>query len=81
MGKLCTVRDVDWAGKTALVRVDFNRADGLAEDVQHFLPLHGFTQEICSTRAHDGHTVRLIHTVYGQGYVLRAPEAEDGPTG
>jgi len=30
----------------------------------------------------DGHTVRLIHTVYGQGYVLRAPESEeDRPTG
>jgi two-component system copper resistance phosphate regulon response regulator CusR len=29
----------------------------------------------------DGHDVRLIHTVYGQGYVLRAPEPEeDGPT-
>ena len=24
----------------------------------------------------DGHAVRLIHTVYGQGYVLRAPESE-----
>lgn len=24
-----------------------------------------------------GHAVRLIHTVYGQGYVLRAPESED----
>lgn len=24
MGRLCTVRDVDWSGKTALVRVDFN---------------------------------------------------------
>lgn len=29
----------------------------------------------------EGHAVRLIHTVYGQGYVLRAPEAEDRPTG
>jgi len=30
----------------------------------------------------DGHAVRLIHTVYGQGYVLRAPEPEeDRPTG
>jgi phosphoglycerate kinase len=24
VGRLCTVRDVDWSGKTALVRVDFN---------------------------------------------------------
>ena len=24
MDRLCTVRDVDWGGKTALVRVDFN---------------------------------------------------------
>jgi DNA-binding response OmpR family regulator len=30
----------------------------------------------------SGHAVRLIHTVYGQGYVLRAPEPEeDGPIG
>jgi two-component system copper resistance phosphate regulon response regulator CusR len=30
----------------------------------------------------DGHSVRLIHTVYGQGYVLRAPEShEDCPAG
>jgi len=30
----------------------------------------------------DGHAVRLIHTVYGQGYVLRAPESEeDGHAG
>src|SRR5438132_344404 len=30
----------------------------------------------------DGHAFRLIHTVYGQGYVLRAPESEeDRPTG
>ena len=30
----------------------------------------------------DGHAVRLIHTVYGQGYVLLAPESEeDRPTG
>ncbi|MGV3616773.1 MAG: response regulator transcription factor [Fimbriimonas sp.] len=25
----------------------------------------------------EGHRVRLIHTVYGQGYVLRAPESEE----
>ncbi|MCW3098329.1 MAG: hypothetical protein JWL77_3947 [Chthonomonadaceae bacterium] len=30
----------------------------------------------------DGHAVRLIYAVYGQGYVLRAPESEeDRPTG
>ncbi len=33
----------------------------------------------------DGHAIRLIHTVYGQGYVLRAPESteseEDRPAG
>jgi two-component system copper resistance phosphate regulon response regulator CusR len=30
----------------------------------------------------EGHSVRLIHTVYGQGYVLRAPESdEDSPAG
>ena len=27
----------------------------------------------------DGHAVRLIHSVYGQGYVLRAPESENHP--
>jgi two-component system copper resistance phosphate regulon response regulator CusR len=26
----------------------------------------------------EGHEVRLIHTVYGQGYVLRAPDTEEG---
>ena len=26
----------------------------------------------------EGHAIRLIHTVYGQGYVLRTPESEDG---
>lgn len=26
----------------------------------------------------DGHDVRLIYTVYGQGYVLRTPELEEG---
>lgn len=25
----------------------------------------------------DGHAIRLIHTVYGQGYVLRAPDREE----
>jgi two-component system copper resistance phosphate regulon response regulator CusR len=25
----------------------------------------------------EGHAIRLIHTVYGQGYVLRAPEPEE----
>jgi DNA-binding response OmpR family regulator len=30
----------------------------------------------------EGHAVRLIHTVYGQGYVLRSPEpAEEGSAG
>ncbi|HET6385571.1 MAG TPA: DNA-binding response regulator [Armatimonadota bacterium] len=30
----------------------------------------------------DGRAIRLIHTVYGQGYVLRAPESEeDSPAG
>jgi phosphoglycerate kinase len=24
VSRLCTIRDVDWGGKTALVRVDFN---------------------------------------------------------
>lgn len=28
----------------------------------------------------DGHAIRLIHSVYGQGYVLRAPVSEDRPT-
>ena len=36
MARLCTIRDVDWRGKTAVVRVDFNvplgRQDGRVAD-------------------------------------------------
>jgi phosphoglycerate kinase len=58
--RLCTVRDVDWSGKTALVRVDFNvpMQDGHVADDSR---IRAAVPTLAYLREHSARTVLLSH--------------------